>query len=99
MSTNTTALTTEYTMSALQALKPDWTRYRFRDALDELRALEFISATAGGRGKARGYRVLTSAPPGPRTTAIRLRTEDELAKLAKVGDEDFANLSPSTKTG
>ncbi len=87
------------TMDSLQALKPDWTRYRFREALKELAALEFVSASPGGRGKVRKYSLVSTAPMGTQAHGIRLRPEGELAKLAKVGEANFANSSLDAKTG
>jgi hypothetical protein len=90
---------TEFTMEGLQALRPEWTRYRFRAALGELLKLEYVATERGGRGRTRRYRLVSVPPPASKPTEVRLRPATGLARLAKVGEGDFANLNPEAKTG
>jgi hypothetical protein len=64
----------QFTIADLARLFPDWSRFAFRAALQDLADLGYVAAgppTAGGRGHLRTYALLPSAPePAP---GIRLR--------------------------
>ena len=89
----------EYAMSDLMNLIPEWTRHRFRECLSELTRLDHVVASLGGRGRRRTYTATSFEPRGQDTNVIQLVPQEQLAKLAEVGGEDPANLSPETKTG
>ncbi|MEK7414230.1 MAG: hypothetical protein AAB263_13025 [Planctomycetota bacterium] len=62
-----------FTMDDLDELLPGWTRWAYRTALDELIALDVITADRGGRGKRRAYTLVATAP---RSTALRMPVLD-----------------------
>jgi hypothetical protein len=81
------AQATTFTMDDLCKLLPDWTRYAFRAALDELVRLDYVASPRGGRGKLREYRLLANAPDANTYDPQGRMTSLKLAKLAMVGDQ------------
>src|SRR5262249_40903010 len=71
------------TMDDLKALRPDWTRYRFRMGLDELLKLEILTSPRGGRGRAREYQLQGKEAEAPSVQSVRLLSEAEVGELAK----------------
>jgi hypothetical protein len=100
---------TAFTMDDLGALCPHWTRYAFRAALDDLMRLDYIASPPGGRGKLREYRLVAAAQTATESTRICLVAADavavgtietaKLAKLAEVGENIVANLTPVRHAG
>jgi hypothetical protein len=100
---------TVFTMDDLGALCPHWTRYAFRAALDDLMRLDYIASPPGGRGKLREYRLVAAAQTATELTRICLVATDaaaigtietaRLAKLAEVGENIIANLTPVRYAG
>lgn len=73
-----------FTMDDLGRLLPDWTRYAFRAALDELVALDYLTSPRSGRGTARIYQLHGSPSVGVSPAArITLRP---VGALAMVGE-------------
>ena len=77
-------------MEGLKALRPEWTRYRFRTGLDELVRLEVLTSLRSGRGKAREYRLQAKSNVTPLRAEVRIR---EVGELAKVGEAEIANFN------
>ena len=86
-----------FTMEDLLPLRPQWSRYAFRAALEELRGLDYVTSPRGGRGKLREYVMHRGAAHASQASGrIRLRAVGE---LAKVGETDFANFTPVAGSG
>jgi len=90
---------TTFTLDDLKILHPDWTRYRYRTALNELLKIEVIVSPVGGRGKVRKYNLCPTAIATLAAPAVRLLTAQEVRDLAKVGEGEFSNLIPDTAAG
>ncbi len=96
---------TSFTMADVGGLFPDWSRFAFRAAIQDLCDFGHVEAgpkNTGGRGKLSGFRLLGTASP---VTGIHLRpadsdTHNEIAsaKLAETGWISKASLSP-VRTG
>ncbi len=79
-----TAKLTTFTMEDLARLLPDWTRYTYRAALDELVALDYLASPRSGRGTARTYQLHGSPSAGTSPAArITLRPVGELAMVGE----------------
>lgn len=74
---------TTVTMEDLTRLLPDWTRYTFRAALDELVALDYLSSPRSGRGAARSYLLHGSPSASSPAARITLRPVGELATVGE----------------
>jgi hypothetical protein len=74
---------TTVTMEDLARLLPDWTRYTFRAALDELVALDYLSSPRSGRGAARSYLLHGTPSASAPAARIGLRPVGELATVGE----------------
>jgi hypothetical protein len=88
-----------FTMADVVALRPDWTRWTFRAALQELIDLGYLTSPPAGRGTARVFQ-RTARSATSQTTAIHLRPEaapalqiTEVGGLAAVGGIGFTNVT------
>ena len=78
--------TASFTLADIKATRPDWTRHRIYQGLEELVRLEIVGCSRG-RGKARQYALLPDAKVAE-PDRIRLRRP-----------EDGSELSPATADG
>jgi|GEM_PF-1095169 len=97
----------QFTMADLAGLLPDWTRWTFRAALQDLLDFGYLESPAGGRGKARAF-VLTTRSATTPTACIRLRdgtpalSQDDIRRvggLAEVGGIGSANFTREVVNG
>jgi hypothetical protein len=79
-----------FTMEDLKALRPDWTRHRFRHGLDELVRLEVLISPTNRRGVLRTYTLPTGAERLLGSAGVRLRT---LGEMAEDGEGAATNLT------
>ena len=86
-----------FDMNALQGLKPDWTRYKFRAALDELVQLEVLVSQQ--RTRPRQYHLALSSCEFLQAPVVRLTKSKCFGDLAAIGETDFANTSPKAAIG
>ena len=94
---------TTATMDDLARLLPDWTRYAFRTALDQLVALDHCSCSRTGQGKVRTYYIHARGDGNARanvtTSTIPRIGLRQLGDLAKLGETTFAKFIPDSDTG
>jgi hypothetical protein len=87
-----------FTMEDLTKQRSDWTRHKLRAGLDELLRLEAVTSPRGGRGKLRMYHLQAGAAAMLSAPVVRLLQGEQLAKLAKVGENGLTNFTPSVAT-
>lgn len=88
----------EFSMDDLKALRPEWTRYRFRAVIQELMKIDVLVSPHGGRGKVRKYQIGSCSEMALSAPAVRLLTAHELRQKLEVGDNAFANFNLNTGT-
>ena len=88
-----------FSLDDLKALRPDWTRYRFRAGLDELMRLEVLSSPVGGRGRVRQYQLRPAAAASLTAPAVRMLSAEEVGDMARHGESNFGNIISNTAVG
>jgi hypothetical protein len=92
---------TAFTMADISGLLPDWSRFAFRSALQDLADFGYVDAgprIVGGRGHLRNYHLLATAAT-PRGIHLRpagnvIHDEEASNKVAESGGNPSATLSP-----
>lgn len=91
------------TMADLAALLPDWTRWAFRAALQELVDFGYLESPRSVRGRARRYELAARAASEPRRRGIHLRPPDapavEVGELAEAPANFPPTLTPGARAG
>jgi hypothetical protein len=82
---------TTFSINDLRALRPEWTRYKFRTGLGELAELEILVSANSGRGRVRHFALHEGTTQALSGCSVRL---EQVGELATVGETDFANFIP-----
>jgi hypothetical protein len=88
---------TVFDINVLKSMRPEWTRHKFRAALDELLGLEVIASPR--RGRPRRYEVIAPAIETLAAPAIRLLPPAETGELPISDSNDLTNSCRMTATG
>jgi len=92
-----TANLTSFDVNELKALRPGWTRHKFRSGLDELLRLEILVSPR--RARTRRYELVALAATTQDTPQVCLRPLSTGNHLAGHGESGFTNSTSERATG
>jgi hypothetical protein len=87
-----------FAMADIAGLMPDWTRWTYRSALEELLDFGYLESPQAGRGRKRMYHLATATNEAMRRPGVFLRDPDEqvirpeVGGLAEVGEPGSVTL-------